>query len=120
MTETAIAVQGVSKRYRLGVRDEMPDTFAKAVTSWIASPLSNYRRLRKLSRFDDVAGTEESPDVLYALRDVPDVRRGEVLHIIRPAPEIDAVKILNRHAPSATRRVFSRGASRRSHRVSSS
>lgn len=53
MTDTAIKVERLSKRYRIGLKEEMHDTFIGVLTSWVKSPLSNFKRLRKLSHFDD-------------------------------------------------------------------
>ena len=53
MPDIAIKFENLSKRYRLGVKEKRHDTLIGATASWITSPLANFRRLRKLTRFDD-------------------------------------------------------------------
>ena len=49
MTNTTIKVEGLSKRYRIGVRQKAPDTLAGHVLSLVKQPISNLRRLRRRS-----------------------------------------------------------------------
>jgi len=53
MSDIAIKVENISKRYRIGLKEELHDTFIGALTSWVKYPLSNIKRLQKLSRFSD-------------------------------------------------------------------
>ena len=55
MSDTAIRVENLSKRYRIGLGDELPDTLGGAVTQAVKRPLRNWRRLRRLTDFDDGA-----------------------------------------------------------------
>jgi lipopolysaccharide transport system ATP-binding protein len=88
-SDIAIKVQNISKLYRIGLKEEMHDSFGGAMLSFIKSPLKNYRKYRSLYKFDDVERTAQEPargnanSVIYAVNDVSfDVKRGEALGLI--------------------------------------
>ena len=66
MSNIAIKVENLSKRYRIGAKEEIHDTLGGAMISWVKSPLSNFRRVRALNTFND----EDSDDIIWALKDV--------------------------------------------------
>ncbi len=110
-SETAIRVDNLSKRYRIGLKDETHETFAGALLSWLKSPATNFRRLRHLSHFND-ARESDADDVIWALRDVSfEVKRGEVLGIIgkNGAGKSTLLKILSRIAEPTSGRVSIHG-----------
>src|SRR6266550_2048945 len=59
MSDTAIRVEGLSKAYRIGLKEQQHETMLGAVSAWIKSPFENFRNLRNLSRFDG-AKSEDS------------------------------------------------------------
>ena len=87
--DTAIKIEKLSKRYRIGLKDEMHDSLTSAIVSYIKSPIKNYRKYRSLYRFDDIENTEEfdsskdRPDIIWALKDISlEIKKGEAVGII--------------------------------------
>jgi len=72
MTDLATEVENLSNRYRIGLKDERHDTLGGAVISWLKSPISNFKSLRKPSRFDEDG---EAEDIIWTLKDVMGAQR---------------------------------------------
>jgi len=80
MSNTAIKVTNLSKRYRIGVKEELHDTLTGQITSFIKGPIDNFKRLQKLSKFGN---NGEQEDIIWAMKDISfEVKHSEVLGII--------------------------------------
>jgi len=53
MSDTIIQVSNLSKRYRIGAREQGYKTFREAIIDGFKAPVRNLKRLKKLTKFDD-------------------------------------------------------------------
>jgi lipopolysaccharide transport system ATP-binding protein len=78
----AIEARGLGKRYRIGTAAPRPDSLRDLIGTALATPLRNFRRVRRLTTFDAAPRTG-THDTIWALRDASfTVAHGEVLGVI--------------------------------------
>lgn len=130
MSRPAITVENLSKAYRIGLREEIPDTLVGALKSLAQAPFRNYRRLKSLDTFrppvagrpglaTDVGEVQPHPtdappesDLFWALKNVSfEVQEGEVLGVIgrNGAGKSTLLKVLSRITEPTSGRAVIRG-----------
>ena len=112
---TVITVDNLSKRYRIGLKDDLKDNFSDAFFDFLKSPLKNYKKHRSLYKFNKhdlreaASGTySEQEDIIWALKDVSfSVEKGSVLAIIgkNGAGKSTLLKVLSRITEPTSGRV---------------
>ncbi|NQT26021.1 ABC transporter ATP-binding protein [candidate division KSB1 bacterium] len=99
MSDTIIRVNNLSKRYRIGAKEQGYKTFREAIINGISAPVRNLVKLRKLTKFKHEQSQNDEKDVIWALKNVSfEVNEGEVLGIIgrNGAGKTTILKVLSR------------------------
>ena len=113
MSEPAIRVENLSKRYRIGAllkKKSGRGTFAGTLTGMVAAPVRNIKRLRSLSSFG--GNGQDEPDTIWALKDVSfELQQGEVLGVIgrNGSGKSTLLKVLSRITEPTSGRAITRG-----------
>lgn len=110
MSDISIQVEGLSKRYRIGVRQKGPNTLTGALANFAKQPFSNLRNLRRLSKFQD--HDQPRQDEIWALKDLSfEVSQGQVVGIIglNGSGKSTLLKVLSRITEPTEGRAIVRG-----------
>lgn len=99
MSNPIVKINNLSKRYRIGAKEQGYKTFREAIVEGITTPVRNLAKLRKLTKFRDRQSLNCEEDVIWALRNVSfEVNEGDVLGIIgrNGAGKTTILKVLSR------------------------
>lgn len=114
--DLAINVENISKRYRLGLKEQSHEEFITSAFEFIRKPINNFKKYRSLYKFDEISEDHnkflDTEDVLWALKGISfQVKKGEVLGIIgtNGAGKSTLLKILSRITVPTTGRIQIRG-----------
>lgn len=112
---TAIKVENLGKRYRIGLEDEAHDSIVSAFAAMLKSPWKNYKKYRSLYNFKDVDADQYADlpaSVFWALKGIDfEVQKGEIVGIIgtNGAGKSTLLKILSKITAPTEGRVVIRG-----------
>ncbi len=94
-----IKVENLSKRYRIGAKEQGYKTFREAIINGFIAPVRNLAKLQKLTKFKNNPSSNNEDNIIWALKDVSfEVNEGDVLGIIgrNAAGKSTLLKILSR------------------------
>lgn len=107
MGNTVIEVNNISKRYRIGLKEEV-DTFAEQVKNTLLYPIRNFKKITSLNTFKG----EDDQSIFWALQNINfKVEQGEVLGIIgkNGAGKSTLLKILSKITEPTTGNIKLKG-----------
>ena len=81
MSDIAIKVNNLSKRYRIGIQEEKKDTLLGTLVSILKTPITNIKKIAKLTKFEN--SFDDKEDIIWALKNVSfEIKKGEILGVI--------------------------------------
>lgn len=79
MSDNALEIHNLGKRYRIGVQEQKSETFFGALWTMISAPVRNFRKLKSLSVFKK----QDEVNIIWAIKDINfNVAKGELVGII--------------------------------------
>lgn len=110
MSDYAVKVENISKRYRIGVQEAASDSLGGAVLRAFTKPARTFKQIRSLSSFSD--SSDQDPDIIWALKNISfEIKQGEKLGIIgkNGAGKSTLLKVLSRITEPTYGQAFIKG-----------
>ena len=79
MTDFAIKVENLSKQFRIGLKDQIHETFIGKISSIVKKPIKNFRKIGPINKINENSNDEE---IFWALKDISHIKKIGYIYFI--------------------------------------